>query len=1172
MSKTIKQNLFRFVTLRNPQLIENKENHKGFVFNPYEEDSVFFTAIDRVSEDEKQSKLKDTARGFSAMKTRKDARVYNEGLYQFSAWLMRNKNHLSFSEIKDNIGEAVSFDSKAKEDSVLWENLIYQTITQESVYVREAIIQMLIANEFLKAFNTFRAPLHADVIFTEDQEQDFVRRANASVVLSKALFSEAKIEKKKQKLSKRQEKQIRKEFKFEAAKKRLEDYKALVKELKKVEVKYNKDNQKDYKAALNSHNEVVERLIEAAVPVIVDETNPETGKIRAITTYPDLKLPKFEFTSQPVINKEYLASRISESALEAFNGQGLEVYDTFSEVYTAVNTTIQEEQQTVINNSPSQATTVAVGGSAVTINPSVVTLEPYCFRGTIYEKANRKANILIKLGTGYENSQITEANYTLTSSLGATYSNTVTQHLTSGNTGLKAIFFPEGLLLLNGTYSFSGEITLNNGVSLSFNVSNIQINRIEGALLTDFSGCCEASGVSNTDDSDENRIYGVTNLGIADFRRVEQEVCCYVPGEVSHIENVMAREYKERATRSLTSVEITTETTKESEVENLTDTTTTERNEMQSEVSAVINEDNSQNYGASASASYDPTPNSSISVGGYADFSSSSSTSNSNSQAQTYAQEVTERAMERIVTKTQTKRTSRILKEFEENNKHGFDNTKGTDHVTGVYRWVDKIYKNKLINYGKRLMYEFAIPEPARFLKEAIWKNVEDNNFVSGVILPQAPIHPKDYVFASDSNLRIKNAGSLNLENYQEIASQYNAQVNAIEISKTISDAFSTEGYAGQGNAGASSFKMEIPEGYAATQTKFYGGFVFVPHALEYTYATISVENNSMGFGGANWNAVSELLPLDNIKNELSISFIGADVGGICANVVAYCSLTEEALQQWQNETYNAIMDAYNERLREYNEATIANEVIPGADKEKLTYNPLHNRSLEKKELKRVAIELLIDQERVSKDNYTSGTVDKVTKNEAFEAHAATVKFFEQAFDWEIMAYTFYPYMYGKQEDWKELFQEQDAADPLFQAFLQSGMARTVVPIRPGFEDAVNWYMTTGEIWNGQGLVVDQDDDLYVSIAEEMQTVEGEVEGTWETRLPTSLTVLQAGSIGLKVEGLPCNTDCEDFKLFDSDGEEILDDNGESFSNPIEQTNTLIGGAEPVTTEPVAAK
>jgi len=89
-------------------------------------------------------------------------------------------------------------------------------------------------------------------------------------------------------------------------------------------------------------------------------------------------------------------------------------------------------------------------------------------------------------------------------------------------------------------------------------------------------------------------------------------------------------------------------------------------------------------------------------------------------------------------------------------------------------------------------------------------------------------------------------------------------------------------------------------------------------------------------------------------------------------------------------------------------------------------------------------------------------------------------------------------------------------------------MARAVVPVRPGFEEAVNWFMETGELWEGQGLVVAEDNDLYLSISEEMQTVEGEVEKEWETRVPTALTIVQADSAVLKEGGLPCYCENEE--------------------------------------------
>ncbi|WP_397364149.1 hypothetical protein [Olleya sp. R77988] len=1140
MSNKIKQNLFRFVTLRNPQLIDEKENHKGFVFHPNEKSSLFIQAIEGVKEDSKSQVLEDVSKNFNGFKTRKEVKAVNQKLYEFSSWLMRNKNHLTFQAIKENANGVLPLDKEKKQDLLVWDNLINQTVTKQSVYVREALIQVLIANQFLQGFIDFSSVLKGeDIVFTEDQDQDFVRRANASVVLSKALFSSATVSETPKRVSASAFKTLEDTSDVAIAKYHNGNYKALIEELKPIEVKYNKDHQKAYKAALASHNKVVEQLIEEAEPVITEETDPKTGETIKVTTYPDLKLPKFEFTKEEAITVHYLEGKLSDVSLLLFNTEQLDIYDSFEEVNQALKSKIKANNQIVFSKSAKQSKRVKIGGVVTRVNEGVPVLD-YNIPPLMEINPAGLVSPFMVFYNVVVSAQIASMTYTINFPDGTSDTDTGFSIVPVANDMIR--LFPNGTTypVRVENYTISGEITLLSGEKYSFTQV---VNRKSRFNMGNFQLVD-----SGTQTSDDNRIYGVTNLGIADFRRVEQEVCCYVPGEVSHIENVMAREYKERATRSLISSEVTTERTDETERENLTDTTTTERNEMQSEVASVINEDKSQAYGASASV-HGGGEKWGFNAGAYADFSSSSSTSDSNSQALTHAQEVTERAMERIVSKTQTKRTSRILKEFEENNKHGFDNTKGEDHVTGVYRWVDKIYKNKLINYGKRLMYEFAIPEPARFLKDALWKNIENNQETESlIVLPELPIHPSALAEG------ISDASELDETNYQIIAASYNAEVNAApEQFDYVGTSFTKSEQAGDGGDGtnkASKEIVKIPTGYKSTHVKtsgrHHGGVV-----------NISIGGITLPVNYSQYVEIPAYLDELPVSASMEWNWV-ADT-----TIVIKCERTEAAFKQWQNETYNAIMDAYNDRLREYNEAMVANEVLPTDDKYKLTFNPLHNRSLEKKELKRIAVELLIEQSKVSKDNYIGSTIAKVTKDQTFETHASTVKFFEQAFDWEIMAYVFYPYFYADEKDWKELFQQQDAADPLFQAFLQSGMARTVVPVRPGFEDAVNWYMTTGEIWNGQGLVVDQDDDLYVSIAEEMQTIEGEVEGTWETRLPTNLTVIQAGSIGLNVDGLPCNTDCDDFKLFDSDGEEILDQNNESFSNPIEQTNTLLGVTEP---------
>ncbi len=1177
MSKEIKQNLFKFVTVRNPQLIDKKEGHPGFVFHPNEADSVFFQAINGstsgrtsatlIPQTNKQ-KLETAASSFVAYVTRKEVSAVNSELYAFSSWLMRNKNNLSFQAIQDNLNGASLLNRDRKEDIVLWDNLIYQTVTKQSVYTREALIQMLIADQFLNAFIN-ASLIVIDGKFNKAQQEEFTRRACASVVLSNSLFEvKSQTTEKPIKVSPEAEKQLENTTVTTLAKLETAGYKALLEELKFIEIDHNNFVKSAYKTALDLHNADVKRLLDEAVLVTVTETNPETGEVTTRETYPKLNLPVFRYQSASAITDSNLKGKLSPESYTLVKKAQLTRYSTFDEVRKAIGEAVKKNTKTILENTTKTAKKISVGGSVISnITPSVNAANYYI--SLIGSQTEQDAVLAFNV-LGNENTPTAiQCNATLGD--GSVLS-TADLNVMSNTNGFIMIKLLEAAnLTVGSTVEFTGTITFDSGVIYSF-TKTIQVKR--GRVTGIFSIASADTGNDTNDtttDATNGKTFGITSLGIADFRRVEQEVCCYVAGEVSHIENVMAREYKERETRSLTSIENTSEDTTESETEKLTDTTTTERNEMQSEVANVITEDQSSSSGANANVSYSPDilGGGSINTGAFSDSASSSSTSNSNTQAQTYAQEVTERAMERIVRKVSKKRTSRILREFEENNTHGFDNRKGDKHITGVYRWIDKIYKNKLINYGKRLMYEFAIPEPAKFFKEAIYKKAESNTLDTGIILPTKPMHPSEFGLHS--------AADLVAVDYQPIAAAYNAEVTAlqpetIKLSKAFKLAFQDNN---KQEGSSIDDGVEIPEGYEAVRYSV-DGSMFHHGNLGDNEARIGIAiggQQSHDFHQERVISISEAY-LENIRNEVAVSASTYDVMTASFNVYVECSRTDDAEATWRDITFKAIMDAYKDRVEEYNAQVALNA---GEDGAKLKFNPAFNRSLEKKELKRVAIELLSKPKghEVSLNNYDTEAISKVKRNGTFQTHASTVKFFEQAFDWDIMAYTFYPYFYAEEADWKDLFQEQDAADPLFQAFLQSGMARTIVPVRPGFEDAVNWYMITGEIWDGQGLITDQENDLFVSIAEEMQVIEGEVEGTWETRLPTNLTIIQAGSIGLNVQGLPCNINCEANLLFDSDGNPVLDENGDQvIDNPIEQTDVLIGGnsTDTTTSEPTQAE
>lgn len=85
----------------------------------------------------------------------------------------------------------------------------------------------------------------------------------------------------------------------------------------------------------------------------------------------------------------------------------------------------------------------------------------------------------------------------------------------------------------------------------------------------------------------------------------------------------------------------------------------------------------------------------------------------------------------------------------------------------------------------------------------------------------------------------------------------------------------------------------------------------------------------------------------------------------------------------------------------------------------------------------------------------------------------------------------------------------------MFVEFLQSGYCRVSVPARPGFEGAIDHFLTFGEIWNGGPLPVISS-PLYLPIADEIaerldrpgdEFPQGD---PWTVRIPTNLVRLRA--------------------------------------------------------------
>jgi hypothetical protein len=1103
MSRKMKTDLFRFVTLRGPQLLTEDERVKNFVFHPDVTLSAIYNQLVPAPTGNAGDGLVEVEVGpggpgqptFTPIATKAEIRQLSAGLYVFAQWLGKNRGgKFSISELQNEAREA----SVLAEDELLfvWENVFYQTIHKKDAAIREALIQMLVANHFVTLLN--QTP------FSEALYSDFTITANAKVVIPKVIA--ARRPKSPSALSRYTDRNKLQRDADTAQKLTLMEHcKIAVDEFVLLNRQHNAATASAYQTALNNHEAAVKAALELATKV----TDPITGKV----TYPDAELPTFVFTPVNPLTDDYIDQHCNAITLNVYDKFRLSRCRNLPEAIAQLEKEIQQLGSSLQHTAMPVQKVVVYRGNVIETN---ITERPagdptddlygYKACSAVEHLANQpqRWNFALELNAGYANPVVSAVSFT------AAYNNTVSPVTTaftpvsSNGFVVKLGLFTDGLAIAPDAAEvrLHGTISLDNGTTLSFDAT-VAANSCTPGIAT----------LASAGSGAQNGLIGIHQVGIADYRKVEQELCCYAPGEVSHIENVLKGEYKERATRRLRRSENTVETSVERETENLTDSTSTERNEMHNEVSSVISKDQSVTANASVSGG-----GKYINFSANAGYASNTSQSDSASQAVTYAKDVTTRAMDRVVQKITEKRITKMTDEFEESNKHGLDNRgEGAQHVSGVYHWLDKIYTNQVVNYGKRLMYEVMVPEPARFLTKAA-------TAAGGSIqVLDKPVDPR---------ATITDAGKLNAANYQQYAAMYNAQVKPAPVTvmstgKSFAAAIASKGSDGTGAlTKGEAVNVKIPEGY------------FTRHAKVQVSGMADGDYNwgkgiSVGVGNAvlnklntaapyEYNTLSTPLVLDRFVDEIPVSvfFCSFFTGQVTISIEL--EVLPEFITQWQNETFAAIVAAYEAKLEAYNKAladAVSKTQAAATPANSTKYNPLQSRMIEMAELKKNCLQLMLEPFGNRLAVKTIRPNGYINIDGAFASHADKVRFFEAAFEWELMSYIFYPYFWADEAEWKNMFGQEDG-DPLFKAFLQSGMGKVILSVRPGFEEAVMYYLETGEIWDGKNLAMD--DELYLSILAEQLPTEGKPEGApWETRLPTSLTCLQPNSVALTAMGLP---------------------------------------------------
>ena len=566
-------------------------------------------------------------------------------------------------------------------------------------------------------------------------------------------------------------------------------------------------------------------------------------------------------------------------------------------------------------------------------------------------------------------------------------------------------------------------------------------------------------------------------IGVGDLHVVKQELQRYEAREIAHIENVLQGEVKERTHRRAKRTEETylveTETTETTEK----DLQSTERFELQQQTQETVKED--------SQFSSDTT----IKYGGCVDittnikYGTQDSKQKSQQSATSYARDITNRSVSRIEEKIREQRVRKLIQEIEETNVHKLKTS--NEHVVGIYRWVDKVYKAQVYNYGERLMFELIVPEPAAF---TFYANSKKSPAGLTVSEPESPKNPNK----STEDLKPEH---IKPENYQALAAKY--QVTDIKPPPPsqifVPFKFQTEkgqDFKSYQDLDSKDFVIEgdsttikIPDGYLAQAG--WGRIIISPfegrHPLRYVYegkTIVEVIVGTQHFMTTNdkWHPTINI-DLKYHPSEIPVTVTTIHRVSVSVTLEILCNRTGDKLSKWQIDTYKAIMTAYLNLKSEYEDQLAAAAVEEGIAIS--GRNPKLNRELEKTELKKGALTLLTRKTSPHFDYV--GSIDVIEKDvkdkhgyKKIKGHPEInfaeadregpyIQFFEQAFEWSQMTYIFYPYFWARKQLWATLQQIEDN-DPLHAQFLQAGAARVLVPVRRGYEDAIQYYLSTNKI------------------------------------------------------------------------------------------------------------
>ena len=539
----------------------------------------------------------------------------------------------------------------------------------------------------------------------------------------------------------------------------------------------------------------------------------------------------------------------------------------------------------------------------------------------------------------------------------------------------------------------------------------------------------------------------IQTLGMMDLFVVREHLDRYEANEISHIENILQGETKTRNFEHSRETEVTTTISTQSETESISDNQTSERYELQSASQNTVQNEFSINGGVNINTEY-----------GVADISTSVNTgfsrtsTNSNSQSVSMAKDVTNRSSTRIKEARQQSTTRRSLVKVLEQNSHNFEGIAGP--TSGIYKWVEKIQKVSLHHYGKRMMMEFMIPEPAMYYL--------------GEEKKQDPIE--------NGKLFDLSLSKIGIDNYLSLVEEYSA-INIPPLpEQTLYVGYS---WASQPSERANTNKQDVVNGYIKVPNGYYPSLARIDVSSYDDRPNFDEEDGyfDVSLGGIN------LFKSTDTENSLQGDWITLPGGAApysaqgmpitikvvdhfdkvaTVNITIKCRAHTSLWHEWKLAVYEKLKEGHENKQRELEFKNSDQESTSSLFDTAQSRSSQMNREVEIEEIKKFCIATMRENNEFNIDGIANEGDDNendLTVNSAeFEKVSPIIRFFESAFEWKQMYYQLYPYYWGRKDGWEK---KNTLKMPDFKhlKFMRSGAAKVIVSIKPGFEEKVLHYL-----------------------------------------------------------------------------------------------------------------